>query len=95
MRDNSLKAPPSQTELLMIVPSQSGPVQGEAVWDYFRAYLRQVVGIHQTMFEKLLSDEGELPLELAELFKDAGDTYIRISERMNEDFLSRRGCDVE
>jgi len=79
----------------MVVPSQYGPVQGEAVWDYFRAYLRQVVGIHQTMFEKLLSDEGELPLELAELFKDAGDTYIRISERMNEDFLSRRGCDVE
>jgi hypothetical protein len=51
--------------------------------------MKQVVAIHQAMFEKLLFDEGAtVGLELAELFDDAGRTYLQISERINETCLS-------
>jgi hypothetical protein len=49
-----------------------------------------VVAIHQAMFEKLLFDErATVSLELAELFQDAGRTYLQISERINETYLSQ------
>jgi hypothetical protein len=52
--------------------------------------MKQVVAIHQAMFEKLLFDENEaVSLELAELFYDAGRTYLQISERINETCLSQ------
>ena len=58
--------------------------------DFSRIYLKQVVAIHQAMFEKLLFDENEaVSLELAELFYDAGRTYLQISERINETCLSQ------
>lgn len=56
--------------------------------DFTRTYLRQVVSIHQAMFEKLLFDEdAEVGQGLAELFQDAGKTYLRIAERISEDCL--------
>jgi hypothetical protein len=57
---------------------------------YFsRTYMKQVVAIHQAMFEKLLFDEdAAVRLGLAELFHDAGRTYLQISERINEMCLS-------
>jgi hypothetical protein len=56
--------------------------------DFSRTYLRQVVSIHQAMFEKLLFDEdAAVGLDLAELFRDAGKTYLQIAERINEDCL--------
>jgi hypothetical protein len=58
--------------------------------DFSRTYMKQVVAIHQAMFEKLLFDENEaVSLELAELFYDAGRTYLQISERINETCLSQ------
>jgi hypothetical protein len=56
---------------------------------YFsRTYLRQVVSIHQAMFEKLLFDEDTLAdQDLAELFQDAGKTYLKIAERISENCL--------
>jgi hypothetical protein len=58
--------------------------------DFSRAYMKQVVAIHQAMFEKLLFDEdAAVSLDLAELFHDAGKTYLQISERINESCLSR------
>jgi hypothetical protein len=57
--------------------------------DFSRTYMKQVVAIHQAMFEKLLFDKNAgVSLELAELFDDAGRTYLRISERINETYLS-------
>ena len=57
--------------------------------DFSRTYMKQVVAIHQAMFEKLLFDEkAGVSLELAELFDDAGRTYLQISERINETYLS-------
>ena len=58
--------------------------------DFSRTYMKQVVAIHQAMFEKLLFDErATVSLELAELFQDAGRTYLQISERINETYLSQ------
>ena len=57
--------------------------------DFSRTYLKQVVAIHQAMFEKLLfDDDAAVSLDLAELFHDAGRTYLQISERINETYLS-------
>ena len=56
--------------------------------DFSRTYLKQVVSIHQAMFERLLFDEdAAVGQDLAELFQDAGKTYLRIAERINEDCL--------
>jgi len=58
--------------------------------DFSRTYMKQVVAIHQAMFEKLLFEENAaVSLELAELFRDAGRTYLQISERINETCLSQ------
>jgi hypothetical protein len=59
--------------------------------DFSRTYMKQVVAIHQAMFEKLLFAEGAaVSLDLAELFYDAGKTYLQISERINETCVSRQ-----
>jgi hypothetical protein len=53
--------------------------------DFLRPYLRQVVSIHQAMFEKLLfAEDSTVGPDLAELFRDAGKTYLQISERIKE-----------
>ena len=59
--------------------------------DFSRTYLKQVVAIHQAMFERLLFDnDAAVSLDLAELFQDAGRTYLQISERINEKCLSQK-----
>ena len=59
--------------------------------DFSRTYMKQVVAIHQAMFEKLLFDEdAAVSLDLAELFHDAAKTYLQISERINETCLSQQ-----
>ena len=59
--------------------------------DFSRAYMKQVVSIHQAMFEKLLFDEDAVvSLDLAELFHDAGRTYLQISERINQTCLAQQ-----
>ncbi|WP_112664020.1 hypothetical protein [Microvirga flavescens] len=62
-----------------------------AITEYFRSYLQQVVTLHTAMFEKLLFEGEGVPLELAELFEDAGNTYITLSERISKHHL-RRGA---
>ena len=57
--------------------------------DFSLVYLKQVVTIHQAMFEKLLfNEDAAVGLDLAELFRDAGKTYLQISERINQTCLS-------
>ena len=61
-----------------------------ATVEFSRTYMKQVVAIHQAMFEKLLFDEdAAVSPDLAELFHDAAKTYLQISERINETFLSQ------
>ena len=58
--------------------------------DFSRSYLKQVVAIHQTMFERLLfAEDATVSLDLADLFHDAGRTYLQIAERINETCLSQ------
>jgi hypothetical protein len=58
--------------------------------DFSRAYLKQVVAIHQTMFERLLfAEDATVSVDLADLFHDAGRTYLQIAQRINETRLSQ------
>lgn len=58
--------------------------------DFSRTYLKQVVTIHQAMFERLLfAEDATVSIDLAELFHDAGQTYLQIAERINETYLSQ------
>jgi hypothetical protein len=61
-----------------------GPLDNELNVDFFRTYLKQVVTIHHVMFEKLLFQSNGIPLELAELFEDAGNVYLDISEQISK-----------
>jgi hypothetical protein len=59
--------------------------------DFFRSHLMQVVSIHRVMFEKLLFDEdSDVGPELAELFEDAGKTYLQIAARISDRCQSRQ-----
>ena len=66
-----------------------------AIMCFFRAYLQQVVTLHTAMFQKLLFEGEGVPLELAELFEDVGNTYIRVSESISTHHLQRRASEVE
>jgi len=67
---------------------KSNPRNASNTVDFSRTYLRQVVSIHQAMFEKLLFDEqAAVGQDLAELFQDAGKTYLQIAERISESCL--------
>jgi hypothetical protein len=53
--------------------------------DFYRSHLKQVVAIHQAMFQKLLfEDDAAVGVDLAELFQDVGKTYLEISKRISE-----------
>jgi hypothetical protein len=59
--------------------------------DFFRSDLKQVVSIHRVMFEKLLFEEdSDVGPELAELFEDAGKTYLKIAESISARCHSRQ-----
>jgi hypothetical protein len=61
--------------------------------DFLRSHLKQVVSIHRVMFEKLLFEEdSDVGPELAELFQDAGTTYLQLAERISAGCLSRQSA---
>ena len=62
--------------------------------DRFRAHLQQVVALHTAMFDKLLFNAEDMPLSLAELFEDVGNTYLKFSEGISSRHLARHS-DVE
>jgi hypothetical protein len=62
--------------------------------DFFRSHLKQVVSIHRSQFEKLLFEENsDVGPELAELFQDAGKTYLQIAERISTRCESRQAAE--
>jgi hypothetical protein len=67
----------------------------EEALDLLLQHLRQVVAIHHAMFDKLLFDQVPSARELAELFEDAGNTYLQIAEQLNEDCALFRQLNVE
>jgi len=67
---------------LTLVPKR--PRGSQEIATYFRKDLRGVVSTHRAMFEKLLFQNEKLPLELADLFEDVGNTYLDISDRISD-----------
>jgi hypothetical protein len=62
--------------------------------DFFRDNLKQTVSIHRAQFEKLLFEEdSDVGPELAELFRDAGKTYLLIAERISARCESRQAAE--
>lgn len=79
-------------------PSDNGaglPAHGDMMIEYLRAHLQQVVTLHTAMFEKLLFESPDLPLELAELFEDTANRYLDFAERISRHYRERRLLDVE
>lgn len=66
-----------------------------AIMDYFRSHLLQVVTLHTALFKKLLFEAKGVPLELAELFEDAGNTYLNLSDSISQHHLQRRLSQIE
>jgi len=65
--------------------------KASSVVNFFRSHLKQVISIHRVMFEKLLFEEdSDVGLELAELFEDAGKTYLQIAEQISKRCHSRQ-----
>ena len=63
--------------------------KASTVVDFYRSHLKQVVAIHQAMFQKLLFEEdAAVGMDLADLFQDVGKTSLEISERINERYSS-------
>jgi hypothetical protein len=61
--------------------------------DFFRTNLKQTVSIHRAQFEKLLFEEDtDVGPELADLFRDAGKTYLQIAERISARCESRQAA---
>ncbi len=52
--------------------------------------LRQALADHQMMLDVLLQRRAELPLELGELFEDASNAYMEMSESVSRKFLIAR-----
>lgn len=63
--------------------------------DYLRSHLQQVVTLHTAMFQRLLFEGEGVPLELAELFDDAGNTYISLSESISKLHVQRKLSQIE
>jgi hypothetical protein len=55
-----------------------------------RVSLMEAITVHTVIFEKLLFQEQDLPLDLAELLEDVGNTYINFSESISRIYLARR-----
>ncbi len=60
------------------------------VLDGLSKSLRQALADHQMMLDVLLQRRAELPLELGELFEDASNAYMEMSESVSRKFLIAR-----
>lgn len=65
------------------------------ITEYFQTYLQQVVTLHTAIFRKLLFESEGVPLDLAELFEDAGNTYLDLAEDIVQHHAHRRLLKIE
>jgi hypothetical protein len=80
---------------LQLNPPDLDNADTDTVVEYFRSYLQQVVTLHTAMFQRLLFEGEGVPLELAELFDDAGNTYITLSESISKHHVQRKLSEIE
>jgi hypothetical protein len=57
--------------------------------------LRQTLADHQMMLDVLLQRRAEIPLELGELFEDASNAYMEMSENISRKFLISRNRNLQ
>jgi hypothetical protein len=62
----------------------------QVILDQLSRSLLQALADHQAMLGILLQRRDNLPLEIGELFEDAGNAYLEMSERISEKFLMSR-----
>jgi len=67
----------------------------KTVLDELSNSLRRALADHQMMLDILLQRRAELPLELGELFEDASNAYMEMSESVSQKFLIKRGSPVD
>lgn len=84
---DSSKPPPRASSA---TPSEWRAVETQIILDQLSESLRRALADHQAMLGVLLQRRAELPLELGELFEDAGNAYMEMSERVSQKFLTAR-----
>ena len=67
----------------------------KAVLDELSTSLRKALADHQMLLDILLQRRADLPLELGELFEDASNAYVEMSESVSLKFLIRPGGPLE
>lgn len=67
----------------------------KTVLDELSSSLRRALADHQMLLDILLQRRAELPLELGELFEDASNAYMEMSESVSQKFLIKRSSPVE
>jgi hypothetical protein len=86
MSDAPFVPPPEAAFPWPAPPAEAAPLE-----EALRRHMEQVVTLHTAMFEKLLFQGADLPLELAELFEDAANRYLGFSETISRLYLEARG----
>jgi hypothetical protein len=77
----------AQADLLTLV--QPRRQSSSEIVQFVRTYLRQVVTVQHELLRRLLDDKNDVPLNLAEVFEDAGNRLLDLAEVISERHLSR------
>ena len=89
---------PPETSPSPIKPASLGSwraAETKTILDELSSSLRRSLADHQVMLDVLLERRAELPLELGELFEDASNAYMEMSESVSQNFLTARGSLLE
>lgn len=70
-------------EKIRHIPELTLVVTGGDLTRVLRTQLRQVVSIQHELLRRLLADDGEVPLEFADAFEDAGNRMLDLSEMIS------------
>lgn len=70
-------------------PKITIPSENFGIAFFVRQYLVQVVTIQNAMLQRLLDERHDLPLDLAEVFEDAANTYMDLSVMISERHTDR------
>jgi hypothetical protein len=75
----------AQSTLLNMV--QPGRQASSEIVQLVRTYLREVVTVQHELLRRLLDDKNDVPLNLAEVFEDAGNRLLDLAEMISERHL--------
>ena len=62
---------------------------------FVRQYILQVITIQNELMRRLLDGEPEVAFELAEVFEDAANTYLDLSEMISDRYRPRSKFTLE